>query len=75
MCISKHATTDQILKNASEYYGQSNTKKSRLIVNDEIITGLKLQMTVEKMGVENGSVIYVEFLDLNNTWPTENLKQ
>lgn len=42
LSISKQATMEQILKNASEFYGQSNTKKTRLIMNDELITGLKL---------------------------------
>ena len=56
-------------------FGQPNPKKARLLVDDQVISGLKLTHTLEEQGLQSGQVIYVEFLLPNNTWPTDNLKQ
>jgi ubiquitin carboxyl-terminal hydrolase 6/32 len=59
----------------TEHFGQVNKKRARLLINDEIITGLKLQMTVEEMKLETGTLIYVEILSQENIWPTEQNKE
>lgn len=58
-----------------ESFNETSVKKARLIINDQVITGLKLQMTVEELKLQTGTVVYIEFLNPNNTWPTELEKQ
>lgn len=39
------------------------------------MNGLKLKQTVEDAGIKLGQVVYVEFLQPNNTWPTDNFNE
>ena len=52
----------------------SHTKRARLLINDEIITGLKMRHSLEEMNIMSGTLIYIEILNHDNTWPTEELK-
>lgn len=63
------------MKHFTEIFGQTNPKKARLLVDDQVMSSLKLTYTVEESGIKNGQLIYVEFLLPNNTWPTDNLKE
>ena len=76
LSITKKATFDMLLKHFCEVFNEPNdaTKKGRLHIETQIISGLKLNQTLEELGCHTGSVIYVEFLEANNTWPTDNLK-
>ena len=40
-----------------------------------MLNGLKLKQTVEDAGIKSGQVVYVEFLQPNNTWPTDNFSE
>jgi hypothetical protein len=40
-----------------------------------VLNGLKLKQTVEDAGIKSGQVVYVEFLQPNNTWPTDNFSE
>ena len=60
-----------VLKHFTEFFEYKNTKKGRLLIEDTIVSGLKLTHTLEELDIKNGQVIYVEFLQSNNTWPTD----
>ena len=65
-----------LLKHFAEVFDQPNiaTKKGRLHIETQVISGLKLNQTLEELGCHSGTVIYAEFLEPNNTWPTDNLR-
>lgn len=44
------------------------------MVENQVISGLKLKQTIEDHGIQTGQIIYIEFLQANNTWPTDNQK-
>lgn len=49
-----------------------NSKRGRLWIEDQIISGAKLEETLEEYGISIGQVIYVEYSNNSNQWPTEN---
>lgn len=63
-----------MLKHFAQIFEEPNYKKGRLLINDQIISGIKLTQTLEECGIQTGQLIYVEFLLPNNSWPTDNLK-
>ena len=71
LSMTKKATFDMVLKHLTEFFEYKNSKKGRLLIEDAIISGLKLTQTLEELDIKNGQVIYVEFLQSNNTWPTD----
>jgi uncharacterized UBP type Zn finger protein len=50
-----------------------NSKRGRLWIEDQIISGAKLEETLEEYGISIGQVIYVEYSNNSNQWPTENM--
>ena len=54
LSITKKATLDTVLKLFTEVFGQQNPKKGRLLVDDQVISGLKLTHTIEEQGIQNG---------------------
>jgi len=54
LSISKKATLDTVLKHFTEVFGQTNPKKARLLVDDQVISSLKLTYSVEESGIKNG---------------------
>lgn len=48
-----------------------NSKRGRLWIEDQIISGAKLEETLEEYGISIGQVIYVEYSNNSNQWPTE----
>ena len=45
------------------------------MIKDEIITGVKMQQTIDELKLEAGNIIYFEMLNVDNTWPTEKAKE
>ena len=39
---------DSVLKHFTEVFGQANPKKARLLIDDQVISGLKLTHTIEE---------------------------
>jgi len=52
-----------------------NPKKGRLHINEQIMFGPKLIATLEEAGIMSGTLIYVEYLNDANQWPSETTKQ
>ena len=75
LSITKRATLDVILKYFTEFFKETNPKKARLIIDNQVISGLRLTQTLEEYPIKHGQVVYIEFLQPNNTWPTDNLKE
>ena len=71
LSVSKKTTFDTIIKRLTDYFDQPSTKKARLLVDDQVISGLKLLQNLEEFGFQSGQLIYIEFLEANNTWPTD----
>jgi hypothetical protein len=74
LTVSKHATFESMMKTFTEVFEQPNYKKGRLLIGDQIISGLKLQQTMQDIQIRSGQLIYVEYLQPNNTWPTDLMK-
>jgi hypothetical protein len=49
-----------------------NPKRGRLWIEDQIISGAKLEETLEEFGISMGQVVYVEYSNNSNQWPTDN---
>ncbi len=64
-----------VLKYMCQFFKENNLKKARLLVENQVLNGLKLKQTVEDAGIKSGQVVYVEFLQPNNTWPTDNFSE
>ena len=59
---------------AATQYNQ-NIKRGRLIIEDTIISSTKLFVTLEEFGVQQGQLIYAEFANSSNEYPTELLAE
>jgi hypothetical protein len=74
LSITKKGTLELMLKHFSQIFEEPNYKKGRLLIDDQIVSGIKLTQTLEEYGIQTGQLLYVEFLLPNNSWPTDNLK-
>jgi len=70
LVISRKATFDELLKTISATYKEM-PKKGRLWIEDEMIGGGKLNDRIEDFGISIGQVVYVEYSDQNNVFPTD----
>ena len=59
------------MKYLTEFYEMPNSKKARLLIDDQVVSGLKLTQSLEEFGLMTGQLIYIEFLETNNTWPSD----
>lgn len=50
-----------------------NYKRGRIWVEDQIISGAKLEETLEEYGTSVGQVLYAEYANTSNQWPTDNI--
>ncbi len=64
-----------VLKYMCQFFKENNLKKARLLIENQVLNGLKLKQTIEDAGIKSGQVVYVEFLQPNNTWPTDNFSE
>jgi hypothetical protein len=65
MLISRKITFEDVLKEISVTF-KENSKRGRLWIEDHIISGAKLEITLEEFGISMGQVIYVEYANNNN---------
>ena len=72
LLISRKSTFEEILRTMSAQLNE-NSKRGRLWIEDQIISGAKLEETLEEYGISIGQVIYVEYSNNSNQWPTETL--
>ncbi len=59
-----------MLHQISQTYKESQ-KRGRLWIEDQVISGAKLEETLEDYGISIGQVVYVEFSNANNQWPSD----
>lgn len=71
LLISRKATFEEVLRNISATL-KENPKRGRLWIEDQIISGAKLEESLEEFGISMGQVIYAEYANANNQWPTDN---
>ena len=64
-----------VLRYMCQFFKETNLKKARLLVENQVLNGLKLKQTGEDAGIKSGQVVFVEFLQPNNTWPTDNFNE
>jgi len=72
--LSKTTTFNQLLITAAKLFGE-NPKKGRLLVDETVFHGPKLYMTLGEFGVPVGQLIYAEFTNSQNEWPTDIAKR
>ena len=68
--LSRKTTFQQLMNIASKKTKQ-NPKKGRLIVDGSIIYGPKLMQNFEDFGLVTGTLVYYEFLNESNEWPSD----
>ncbi|CDW76980.1 ubiquitin carboxyl-terminal hydrolase 15 [Stylonychia lemnae] len=72
LLISRKKTFEEVLREISVTY-KENFKRGRLWIEDQVISGAKLETTLEEFGITMGQLIYVEYSNNNNQWPTDKL--
>lgn len=70
MLVSRKITFEEVLRDISITF-KENHKRGRLWIEDQVISGAKLEMTLEEFGISIGQVVYVEYSNNNNQWPTD----
>jgi hypothetical protein len=70
LCVSRKTTFEELLKTISQTF-KENPKRGRLWIEDQIISGAKLEESLEDFGISIGQVVYAEFSNQNNQWPTD----
>ena len=71
--INSSMTGEAVLKSLCEKHNKP-AKKARLQTRAAVLTGPTLKGPLADIDIEHGSVVYIEFLEVNNTWPTDNRK-
>eukprot|EP00349_Pseudokeronopsis_sp_Brazil_P009920 CAMPEP_0202979176 /NCGR_PEP_ID=MMETSP1396-20130829/85405_1 /ASSEMBLY_ACC=CAM_ASM_000872 /TAXON_ID= /ORGANISM="Pseudokeronopsis sp., Strain Brazil" /LENGTH=181 /DNA_ID=CAMNT_0049718495 /DNA_START=1710 /DNA_END=2255 /DNA_ORIENTATION=- len=54
---------------------KANAKRGRLWVEEEVFTAAKLDMTLEEFGISVGQVVYAEYSNGSNLWPSDKLTE
>lgn len=70
LLVSRKSTFEEVLKQMSGMVNE-NSKRGRLWIEDQVISGAKLQETLDEYGISAGQVVYVEYATSANQWPTE----
>ena len=70
MLVSRKTTFEDVLRDISAEL-KENHKRGRLWIEDQVISGAKLEMTLEEYGISVGQVVYAEYSNNNNQWPTD----
>lgn len=65
LLISRKTTFEEIIKVISTTF-KENSKRGRLWIEDQVISGTKLEETLEEFGISIGQVIYIEYANANN---------
>ena len=72
--LSKTTKFNQLLITAAKLFGE-NPKRGRLLIDDTVFHGPKLYMTLDEFGVPVGQLIYAEFTNAQNEWPSDVAKR
>ena len=72
MLASRKKTFEEVLKEISITL-KENYKRGRLWIEDQVINGAKLEMTLEEFGISTGQIVYAEYANANNQWPTDKI--
>ena len=72
--VSKKSTFGELLMIISTKY-KENSKRGRLWIEEEVISGMKLEETLEQFGISMGQVLYVEYSNANNQWPSDKFSE
>lgn len=70
LSISRKTTFEELLKIITTTF-KENPKRGRLWIEDQVISGAKLEESLEDFGISIGQVIYAEYANQNNQWPTD----
>ena len=70
MQVSRKTTLHQVLMVASQTF-KKNIKRGRLLVDDQVVSGTKLYMSLEEFGLQQGQLVYAEFCNSSNEFPTD----
>ena len=71
--LSKKTTLGQLLNTAARLFGE-NPKKGRLLIEDTVISGAKLFMSLGDFGIAIGQLVYAEFCNSSNEFPSDLFK-
>ena len=72
--LSRKTTLQQVLMVAANTYKQ-NIKRGRLLIDDAVVAGTRLFVTLEEYGIQQGQLIYAEFANSSNEYPSELLAE
>ena len=72
--MSRKTSLYQVLQIAANTFSQ-NIKRGRLLIEDQVVGGTLLYQTLEEFGLRQGQLIYAEFSNSSNEFPTDLLKE
>lgn len=73
LLVSRKSTFEEVLRDISQTLNE-NPKRGRLWIEDQIISGAKLEESLENYGISMGQVVYAEYATAaSNLWPSDNL--
>ena len=78
--ITKRATFALLLEMMTNCFAEEDPSISgvegRLLIEEHVIEGAKLNQTLDEFGISKGQIIYVEYFDQENKrWPTDSVKR
>lgn len=65
LLVSRKSTFEDVLRSISQTLNE-NHKRGRLWIEDQIISGAKLEESLEDYGISMGQVVYAEYATASN---------
>ena len=72
--VSRKTTLHQVLQIAARTF-KENIKRGRLLIEDQILGGTSLFQSLEDFGLRHGQLIYAEFSNSSNEFPTDLVRE
>lgn len=72
--VSRKTSLEQVLTIAATTF-QNNIKRGRLLIEDQVVYGTTLYQTLEEFGLRQGQLVYAEFSNSSNEFPTDLVRE
>ena len=72
--VSRKTSLHQVLQIAARTFS-NNIKRGRLLIEEQVVYGTTLYQTLEEFGLRQGQLIYAEFSNGSNEFPTDLVRE
>ena len=69
--VSKYETMRHVLKVITQLLNKPNHPEGRLLLGESSFHGAKLDFPLARLGIRPGTLLYVEYLQADSTWPSD----